>query len=58
VALLYRVAHGLTDEVVADGEAFEAATLEDIPLALYVAVIFESLVHLEVIAQQASSKPS
>src|SRR3712207_7111435 len=50
VALIYWVADGLTDQVVADGEAFEAVTLKYLPLAPYVAVVFESLVHLEVVA--------
>jgi hypothetical protein len=50
VALVYRVADSLTDQVVADGETFEAVTLEDLPLALYVPVIFDCLVHLEVVA--------
>ena len=49
MALVYRVADSLTDQVVADGEAFEAVTLEDLPLALHVTVVFESPVYLEVV---------
>ena len=50
MALIYRVADGLTNQVVADGEAFEAVTLKYLPLTLDVTVIFESLIHLEVVA--------
>jgi hypothetical protein len=52
------VADSLTDQAVADSEALEAVTLKDLPLLLYVTIVFESLVHLEVVLQQVGSRPS
>jgi hypothetical protein len=44
VTLVYRVADTLAAQVVADGEALKAVTLEDLPLALYMTVVFDCLV--------------
>jgi hypothetical protein len=41
VTLVYRVADTLTNQVVADGEVLKAVTLEDLPLALYMTVVFD-----------------
>jgi hypothetical protein len=47
--LVYRVADTLTDQVIADGEALKAVTLGDLQLALYITVVIDCLVHLEVV---------
>ena len=49
MALIYQVANSLADQMVADGEASQAVTPEDLPLAPYVALVFDCLVYLEVI---------
>ena len=50
MALVDRVADALTDQVAADGKALQVVLVQDIPAALDIAVLAESLVHLEVVA--------
>jgi hypothetical protein len=50
VPLVYRVADRLADEVVTYCVVFEIVALKYLALALYVTVVFEGIVHVEVVA--------
>jgi hypothetical protein len=49
VALVDSIAHGLADEVTADGTALEIRLLEQFPLGDAIAVVGERLIHFEMV---------